>query len=48
MVFDSADVIEGKKAIEYIDIRHLIPDVALLHVLITSRNSTAKAMTHPE
>ena len=45
MVFDGADEIENEEIAEYIDIRHFIPDAASLHVIITSRSSTAKDMT---
>lgn len=48
MVFDGADTIENGKASEYIDIKHFIPDVASLHVIVTSRSSTAKDMTRLE
>jgi hypothetical protein len=48
MVFDGADTIENKEASEYIDIKHFIPDVASLHIIITSRSSTAKGMTRLE
>jgi hypothetical protein len=40
-----ADVIEIKESAEDIDIKYFIPDVASLHVIITSRSSTAKDMT---
>jgi hypothetical protein len=45
MVFDGADTIENEEASEYIDIKRFIPDVASLHVIVTSRSSTAKDMT---
>jgi tetratricopeptide (TPR) repeat protein len=48
MVFDGADVIENKEISDYIDIKHFIPDVSSLHVIITSRSSTAKDMTQLE
>jgi hypothetical protein len=48
MIFDSADTIEDKKASEYINIKHFIPDIASLHVIVTSRSSTAKDMTRLE
>ncbi|KAJ4286494.1 hypothetical protein N0V90_013194 [Kalmusia sp. IMI 367209] len=44
MVLDGADTIENEQSSEYIDIKHYIPDVASLHVIITSRSSTAKDM----
>jgi len=45
MVFDGADTIENEQSNEYIDIKHFIPDVAYLHVIITSRSRTAKDMS---
>jgi tetratricopeptide (TPR) repeat protein len=48
MVFDGADAIENDKASGYIDIRHFIPDVASLHVIITSRSGAAGEMTQLE
>ncbi|EXJ95817.1 hypothetical protein A1O1_00941 [Capronia coronata CBS 617.96] len=45
MVFDGADVIEKRDSAGYIDIKHFIPDAPSLHVIITSRSSTAKDMT---
>jgi nucleoside phosphorylase/tetratricopeptide (TPR) repeat protein len=48
MVFDGADTIENEEAREYIDIKHFIPDVASLHVIVTSRSGTAKDMTRLE
>jgi hypothetical protein len=48
MVFDGADTIENEEANEYIDIKRFIPDVASLHVIVTSRSSTAKDMTRLE
>jgi hypothetical protein len=48
IVFDGADIIENEQSSEYIDIKHFIPDVALLHVIITSQSSTAKDMTRLE
>jgi hypothetical protein len=48
MVFNSVDTIENDEASEYIDIKHFIPDVASLHVIVTSRSSTAKDMTRLE
>ena len=39
MVFDGADTIENEQSNKYIDIKHSIPDVASLHVVITSRSS---------
>jgi tetratricopeptide (TPR) repeat protein len=45
MVFDGADTIENDQSSEYINIKHFIPNVTSLHVIITSRSSTAKNMT---
>lgn len=45
MVFDGADTIDDTDASGYINIKHCIPNVASLHVIITSRSSTAKDMT---
>ena len=45
MVFDGADTIENEKSSKYINIKHFIPDVVSLHVIITSRCSTARDMT---
>ena len=48
MVFDGADAIDDSEAGNFIDIRHFIPDVASLHVIVTSRSSTAAGMTQLE
>jgi hypothetical protein len=48
MVFDGADTIEAKEASGHIDIKHFIPSTAALGVIVTSRSSTAKDMTHLE
>ena len=48
MVFDGADTIENRKASEYIDIKRFLPNAASLHIIITSRSSTAKEMTRLE
>jgi hypothetical protein len=48
MVFDGADTIEDKKTSEYINIKHFIPDVVSLHVIVISRSSTVKDMTQLE
>ena len=45
MVFDGADTIENDEASEYINIKRFLPNAALLHIIITSRSSTAKDMT---
>ncbi|PVH90155.1 hypothetical protein DM02DRAFT_79756, partial [Periconia macrospinosa] len=48
MVFDGADAIDDSKAHDFVDIKHFIPDVASLHVIVTSRSSTAADMTRLE
>ncbi len=48
MVSDGADTIENEEASEYIDIKHFIPDVISLHIIITSRSSTVKDMMQLE
>ena len=48
MVFDGADVIENDEASEYINIKRFIPNAASLHIIVTSRSSTAKDMTRLE
>ncbi|KAF2804628.1 TPR-like protein [Mytilinidion resinicola] len=48
IVFDGADIIENEEVTEYIDIKRFIPDVASLHIIVTSRSSTAKDMTRLE
>ncbi|KAH0562801.1 hypothetical protein GP486_002573 [Trichoglossum hirsutum] len=45
MVFDGADTIENEEASEYVDIKHFIPNMISLHVIVTCRSSTAKDMT---
>ncbi|KAF7446623.1 hypothetical protein A1F99_099140 [Pyrenophora tritici-repentis] len=45
MVFDGADTIEDEEMGGYIDIKHFIPSVMALDVIVTSRSSTAKDMT---
>lgn len=45
MVFDGADIIENDEASEYINIKRFIPNAASLHIIVTSRSSTAKDMT---
>ena len=45
IVFDGADTIENEEASGYINIRHFIPNVAYVYVIVTSRSSTAKDMT---
>jgi hypothetical protein len=45
VVFDGADTSDNPKAKEYIDIKHFIPNVASLHVIVTTRSKTVKDMT---
>lgn len=45
IVFDGADAIDDSEASNFINISHFIPNVASLHVIITSRSSTAADMT---
>lgn len=45
MVFDGADSIDNSQSSGYIDMKHFIPNAPSLHVIITSRSSTAKDMT---
>lgn len=45
MVFDGADAIDDSEASDFVNIRHFVPNVASLHVIITSRSSTAADMT---
>lgn len=44
-MFDGADAIDDSEASNFINIRHFIPNVASLHVIITIRSSTAADMT---
>ncbi|KAL9071898.1 MAG: hypothetical protein Q9157_005304 [Trypethelium eluteriae] len=44
-VFDGADAIDDEKAKGYIAIKHFIPDIPSLHVVITTRTGAAKGMT---
>ena len=48
IVFDGADTIENAQSREYIDTKHFIPNVAGLHVILTSRSSSAQDMTRLE
>ncbi|PVH90208.1 hypothetical protein DM02DRAFT_636994, partial [Periconia macrospinosa] len=48
MVFDGADAIDDSKANDFVDIKHFIPDVASLRVIVTSRSSAAADMTRLE
>jgi hypothetical protein len=45
VVFNSADAIDNPNTKDYIDIKHFIPNIASLHVIITTRSKTAKDMT---
>lgn len=45
LVFDGADTVDDDKSNEYVNIRHYMPDSALLDVIITTRSRTAKDMT---
>jgi tetratricopeptide (TPR) repeat protein len=45
IVFDDANTFENEEASGCINIRHFIPNSASLHVIVTSRSSTARNMT---
>ena len=45
VVLDSADTIDNDRDKSYIDLEYFMPDAPGLHVVITSRSSTAKEMT---
>ena len=45
VVLDSADTIDDDQQKSYIDLDYFIPDAPGVHVIITSRSSTAKEMT---
>ena len=45
MVLDSANVIDNDRDKSYIDLRYFMPDAPRVHVVITSRGSTAKEAT---
>ncbi|KAL2058053.1 hypothetical protein ABVK25_001671 [Lepraria finkii] len=45
VVLDSADTIDNDQDNSYIDLEYILPDAPGLHVIITSRSSTAKEMT---
>jgi len=45
MVLDSVDTIDSDRDKSYIDLGYFMPDAPGLHVVITSRSSTAKEMT---
>lgn len=48
LVLDSADTIDNEEDESYIDLGYFIPNVPGLHVVITSRSSTAKETTNLE
>jgi tetratricopeptide (TPR) repeat protein len=48
VVLDSADSIDNENEPSYIDLNSFIPDVCGVHVIITSRSSMARDMTHLE
>ena len=45
LVLDSADDIDNDQSKGYIDLRYFMPDAPGLHIIITSRNATAKEIT---
>ncbi|KAK3169846.1 hypothetical protein OEA41_009230 [Lepraria neglecta] len=45
VVLDSADTIDNDRDKSYIDLEYFMPDAPGVHVIITSRSSTAKEMT---
>ena len=45
VILDSADAIDDNQQESYIDLDYFIPDAPGMHVIITSRSSTAKEMT---
>lgn len=45
MILDSADTIDDDQQKSYIDLNYFKPDAPGVHVIITSRSSTAKEMT---
>jgi tetratricopeptide (TPR) repeat protein len=47
VVLDSADTIDNDRDQSYIDLGYFMPDAPRLHVIVTSRSSTAKEMTTP-
>jgi hypothetical protein len=48
IVFEGVDSIENREASGFIDKKHFIPNVAGLHVIITSRSKTAQDITRLE
>jgi GTPase SAR1 family protein len=45
VVLDSADTIDNDQDKSYIDLEHFLPDASGVHIVITSRSSSAKEMT---
>ena len=45
VVLDSADTIDNEQDQAYIDLAYFLPDAPGVHVIITSRSSTAQGMT---
>ena len=45
VILDSADTIDNDRDKSYIDLEYFLPDAPGLHVIITSRSSTAKEIT---
>jgi hypothetical protein len=48
LVVDGTDTTENNEASEYIDIKRFIPHASSLHIIVTSRSSTANDMTRLE
>ncbi|KAI4167531.1 MAG: hypothetical protein LQ343_007129 [Gyalolechia ehrenbergii] len=48
VVLDSADTIDNNQHRSYIDLKYFMPDALGVHVIITSRSSTAKEITQLE
>ncbi|KAI4113691.1 MAG: hypothetical protein LQ338_008128 [Usnochroma carphineum] len=48
VVLDSADTIDNDRDTSYIDLEYLMPDAPGVHVVVTSRSSTAKEITQLE
>ncbi|KAL8719781.1 MAG: hypothetical protein Q9181_008020 [Wetmoreana brouardii] len=48
VVLDSADNIDNNQHESYIDLGYFMPDTPGVHVIVTSRSSTAKEITHLE
>lgn len=45
VVLDSADAVDNEEDASYIDLRYFVPDGPKLHVVVTTRSSTAQEMT---